>query len=127
MRERTSTSDQWRGGCWIALALAVTPILVIAVWPHGLVLSEEWPFALFWGVVLAIPFAYLGLEGTKAWFPWIVAVALTACFWGALIASVIMSVRDRSGVNFGMVLVMLASPFVVTVGAWFAVQATRRS
>ena len=117
--------DGSRIGCVVAFALLFVPGVVVSLLGH--MPGEEWPFELFYGVLLAIPFAYLGLEGTKAWFPWIVAATLTACFWGALIASVIISVRDRSGVNFGMGLVMLASPFVVTAAAWFAVQATRRS
>ena len=113
-----------RIGCVVAFALVFVPGFVASL--LGGMPSEEWPFALFYGGLLALPFAYLGLEGTKAWFPWIVAIVLTACFWSALIASVVVSVRDQSGVNFGMGLVMLASPFVVTAGAWWAVQATKR-
>jgi hypothetical protein len=82
--------------------------------------GEEWPFALFYGLLLAIPFGYLALDGTRDWLPWSVAIALTALFWGALIVSVIVSLRDHSGVNFGMGLVMLASPFITTLGAWLA-------
>jgi len=88
--------------------------------------GEEWPFALFHGLLLAIPFGYLGLEGGKAWLPWIVAVGLTACFSAALILSILASVRDQSGANIGMGWLMIAWPFVVTGGAWLAVQATKR-
>jgi hypothetical protein len=119
------STEQSRIGCIVAFVLVFVPGAVVSV--LGQMPGEEWPFALFYGVLLAAPFAYLGVEGTKAWIPWLVVVALTACFWGALIASVIISVRDQSGVNFGMALVMLASPFIVTVGAWFAVQAAKRS
>ena len=55
----------------------------------------------------------------------VVAAVLSACFWGGLIVSAIISARDQMGVNFGMILVMLASPFVVTTGAWLAVRSTK--
>jgi hypothetical protein len=114
-----------RTGCVAALALVLVPGLVSSVLRRTP--GEDWPFALFEGMLLAIPFGYLALEGSKAWLPWIVAMVLTIFFWGAVIASVIASVRDRSGVNFGIAFVMLAAPFVVTAAAWFAVQATKRS
>ena len=82
--------------------------------------SEEWPFQLFQGVLLAIPFGYLAIGGTRDWLPWSVASLLTVLIWGAYIVSIISSARDHSGVNFGMTLVMLMSPFVTTLAAWFA-------
>lgn len=86
--------------------------------------GEEWPFALFWGVILALPFGYLALA-TKAWMPWVVTIILTACIWGALIATVIVSVREQPGVNFGIVLLMLAAPIIITAGAAAAVHFTK--
>ena len=77
--------------------------------------GEEWPFALIWGVLLAAPFGYLGLDGTKDWFPWTVAVGLTVLIWGAFIA---IAIRSAPGVNFGAALAMLAAPIVVTAAAW---------
>ena len=79
---------------------------------------EEWPFALLHGLILAAPFAYLGIDGTKKWLPWTVAVGLTALFWGAFILSVVISARTGTGVNIGMALLMLASPIVITTAAW---------
>jgi hypothetical protein len=78
------------------------------------------------GVFFALPFGYLALEGAKAWFPWVVAIGLTGCFWGVIIASAVISARNESGVNFGMIPVMFASPIVVTVAAWAAVRSSKR-
>ncbi|WP_395622240.1 hypothetical protein [Sphingomonas daechungensis] len=112
-----------RIGCIIALALILVPGIVSSVLrgPVG----EDWPFAILYGVLLAVPFGYLALEGARNWMPWIVAIALTACFWGALIGSSIFSARHHTGVYFGMGLVMLASPIIVTFSAWAAVRSTK--
>ena len=83
--------------------------------------GEEWPFALFWGVLLAAPFGYLGLDGTKNWLPWTVAIGLTALFWGAFIASVILG---EPGVNFGKAIAMLVVPIVITAATWSCNRAT---
>jgi len=108
-----------RSGCIFALALIFLPTVVITLW-DGPLPSEEWPFELFYGVLLALPFGYLALDGTKKWLPWVVAHVLTALFWGALIVSTVISAEDQTGVNFRMGLVMLTSPFVTTFGAWLA-------
>ena len=84
------------------------------------------PGLLLHGAILALPFGYLALDGIKPWLPWLVVIGLTILFWGAYLASVIISARDRSGVNFGMLLVMLASPFVIIACAQAAVRVTRR-
>jgi hypothetical protein len=107
------------GGCSVALALVFLPGVVLSVLT-GPLPGEEWPFALFYGLLLAVPFAYLALDGTRHWLPWLVATLLTALSWGALSASVISSARDQTGANIGMGLLMLASPVVITVGAWLA-------
>lgn len=87
----------------------------------------ELPIALFWGALLATPFAYLALENSRSRFPWLVACGLTACFWGALIFSAIVSARDETGANVGMALIMLVSPVVITYAAWRAVRFTKRA
>ncbi len=51
-----------RAGCVIALALVLVPFITASVL-RGLP-GEEWPFAIFWGLLLAAPFGYLALEGT---------------------------------------------------------------
>jgi hypothetical protein len=111
------TTAPSRSGCLVALGLVFLPALAASLvgLPGG-----ELPSTLFFGLLLAAPFAYLALDGAKDRRPWLVASALTALFWGALIVSVFMSTRDETGVNIGMGLVMLASPFVITLGAWLA-------
>ena len=117
--ETTSSTGANRGGCVVAIALILLPGLAAMVW-SGPLLGEELPYALFYGLLLAIPFGYLALDGTRHWLPWFVAVAMTVGFWGALIGSAIISAREQSGVNFGMGLVMLASPILTTLSAWLA-------
>jgi hypothetical protein len=113
--ERASSSDQWRGGCFIALALLFAPMLVVAAWPHGLVLSEEWPFLLLTGLLFALPFGFLALDGTKDWLPWSVAAFLNLGCWGLLL--------KFAGPGPGAALISLVIPPFVTAGAW----ATNRS
>lgn len=86
----------------------------------GPLAGEDWPFAIFCGVLLALPFGYLALEGPTSLRPWIVALLVTACFWGLIIVMIFLSARDQSGVNFGIVPIALASPVVVTIAAWLA-------
>lgn len=108
-----------RSGCIFALALIFLPA-IIATLSVGSLPSAEWPFALFEGVLVALPFGYLAMDGAKNWLPWLIAIVLTALFWGAVEVSAVISARDQTGVNFGMLPVMLASPFVITFGAWLA-------
>ncbi len=108
-----------RIGCVFALALIFAPAIAVTLWV-GQLPGEEWPFALFYGVLLALPFGYLALDGTKNRLPLLVVIVLTALFWGALIVSTVNGARDQTGVNFGMGLIMLASPLVTTLGAWLA-------
>lgn len=118
-RPTQGSTEPSRLGCVVAISLVFMPGAAVSMMAETLP-GEEWPFALLFGLFLAAPFAYLGLDGTKDWFPWLVAVLLTALFWGALAVSVIISARDQSGVNIGMGLAMLASPFVTTLATWAA-------
>lgn len=114
-----------RKGCIVALALIPVPGMIAFLLGH--LPGQSWPFALFNGVFLAVPFGYLALEGTKAWLPWVVATALSSCFWGALIADAHISAREGTGSDFsvGLIIIVL-SPLVTTTGAWMAVQFTNR-
>lgn len=106
-------SSRSRVGCLVAAALLITPGLIASLMIG--IPGAEWPFALFWGALLAAPFGYLGLDGTKDWLPWTVAIGLTALFWGAFIASVILG---EPGVNFAKALAMLVAPVVITAATW---------
>jgi len=108
--ERASVSDQWRGGCFLALAPFLAPLFVVAVWPDGLVLAKEWPFLLLWGLLLALPFGYLALDGTKDWLPWSVAAFLTLGCWGVLL--------KFGGPGLGAALISFAIPLFITATAW---------
>jgi hypothetical protein len=119
IEETTSSTDPNRGGCVVSLALILLPGIATSVW-RGSMPGEEWLTALFHGLLLAIPFGFLALDGTRHWLPWFVAIVLTLLFWGALIASIIVSAHNHSGADIGMALVMLASPFVTTLAAWLA-------
>jgi hypothetical protein len=108
--ERTSISDEWRGGCFLALALFLAPLLVVAIWPDRLALSQEWPFLLLWGLQLALPFGYLALDGTKDWLSWSVAAFLTLACWGLLL--------KFGGAGLGAALISFAIPLFITATAW---------
>ena len=123
MSEPEPTSDELsRLGCLIAAALIFLPLIVIA-WTDGDQLSDEWMPLILNGLIIALPFGYLALDGTKSWLPWLVAIGLTALFWGALVVSAL----QGTGVNFAMIPAMFASPFVITGCTWAAVQGVRRS
>jgi hypothetical protein len=100
-------------GCAVALGLVLVPAIALSVFGPGLP-GEEWPFAIFWGVIFAVPFGYLALA-TRKWRPWVFTAFLTICVWGALI---FITARGAPGVGFGIVLLMLAAPILITVGAW---------
>jgi hypothetical protein len=108
----------------VALCLVFLPS--VAMWVFdGPLPADEWPFALLWGAIFALPFGYLALA-TRAWIPWAITGLLTACVWGALIAAVLISVREQPGVNFYLVPFMLAAPIVITVAAAAAVHHTKK-
>ena len=123
MTEPEPISDEpSRLGCLIAAAIVFLPLAAFA-WTDGEQISDQWMPLIFNGLMLALPYGYLALDGTKARLPWLVAIGLTILFWGALFVSALIG---GPGVNFGMVLVMLASPIVITSCTWAAVQGSRR-
>ena len=120
MRELASSDEPSRLGCVLALCLALLPGIAGAIIRPSP--AEEWPFDLFWGVIFALPFGYLALA-TRRWVPWVFTAILTVCIWGALI---IVTVRGEPGVNFGIALLMLAAPIVITAAAATAVYVTSK-
>ena len=110
VRERASVSNERRGGCIVALALLVAPLLATVVGPNGLVLAKEWPFLLLWGLLLALPFVYLAFDGTKDWLPWSVAIFLTLGCWILLL--------QFGGPGPGGALISLVIPLFITAIAW---------
>jgi len=57
------------------------------------VLAVEQPFLLFQSLLLAVPFGYLAVDGTRDWLPWSVAILVTGLFWGAYVASIEIGAR----------------------------------
>lgn len=111
MNERAASFDEpWRVGCIVALAIFMAPLVVVAAWPDGLVLSEEWFFLLLLGLMLALPFGYLALDGTRDWLPWSVATLLSVICWGFLFRF--------GGPGPGAALISVAIPLIVTAAAW---------
>jgi hypothetical protein len=107
-------------GCLVALGLIFIPGAVGAI--GGSMPSDDWPFALFEGVILAIPFGYLAVESPKSWFPWFIAVVFTSGFCAVALWMVWDSSQYQSGVNFAIIPLMILSPIVTTAAAWAAVQ-----
>lgn len=123
--EQDLTEDSRSGcaGCSVAVALVFLPGVLLSVLT-GPLPGAEWPVALFFGLLVAVPFAYLALSGTTAWLPWVVTTLLTVLFWGASATSVLISARHQTGLNVWIVVVMFASPFVITFAAWLASRRT---
>ena len=79
-------------------------------------LGEEWGVFLFQMVLVAVPFGLLALAGIRHKAPWIMGGALTAALWGYYLFDGIryQLSGDRSGVNFGLAFLMLASPVIIS-------------
>lgn len=119
MDERASGDGPSGLGCAVALGLVLVPAAALSVFGPGLP-GEEWPFAIFWGVIFALPFGYLALA-TRRWKPWVFTAFLTVCIWGAII---FMTARGAPGVSIGVGFLMLAAPILIIVGAWTMVDTT---
>ena len=79
-------------------------------------------------VIVSIPFLMLAMGRVRARLPWLTGLALTAALWGYYLYE---GVRyqwsgDTSGVNFGLVLIMLASPVLISLACIAAVVVDRR-
>ena len=127
----TAAFDPWRGGCVLAVGLGFITVvafygmLSLDLGPLRGLPSDEWPILLLHAMIAGAPFGVLALRGVRAKLPWLVALVLTVCFWGALFYSVWLSARDQTGANIGMGWLMLASPFFITGGALIAAELTR--
>lgn len=128
MGERTSSPDRrpWPGGHVVALVLG---FLTVAGFYGSLALTfgpleippDEWPTLLLHVLLAASPFGILSWAGIRGKLPWIVAVLLTVCFWGAFYVSVLVAEPDQ-GANIGMGWLMLLSPALIAGGAWLAAE-----
>jgi hypothetical protein len=118
------TSEQ--SGCVLAFVLVIAAsIAVVAgftlasaiITDQDLDLAEEWGPLLFQISIVAIPMLLLLALRESGRFPWATCIFLTLFFWSLYLWSGIASHRNRSGVNFGVAFLMLASPFVISAAS----------
>ena len=133
-RTPASAISPWRSGCVLALGIGLITVTVfygvssfVFGPPRGGIASEEWPILLFQVLFAGAPFGVLALKGVRAKMPWLVALVLTICFWGALFYSVWLAARDQTGANIGMGWLMIASPLFIAGIALIAAELTRSS
>ena len=103
-------------GCAAALAIG---LLVVAAVNAALSLSDgrpldlrgDWGFYLIEMLLVAIPFGLLALTGIRTLLPWLVGLALTLALWGYFVFD---GVTGQPGANFGLGLVIILSPLIIT-------------
>jgi hypothetical protein len=122
------------GGCGLAVFIGLLTIVIVSgcfslVTGRPLNLREEWGVFLFQALIVAIPFGLLALSGVRDRIPWLVGLALTTAFWGYYLFDGIRYQLggDKSGVNFGLAFLMLASPAVISAACLVAAKARHRS
>ena len=86
--------------------------------------QEEWGGFLFQAAFIAVPFGVLALKGVNAKTPWIAAALFTAMFWGFFLAATLGRLYEAN--NMGLLLLILVSPVIITVGALAADFVARR-
>lgn len=134
VKPNAASNDPWRGGCVAALVIGLITIVVFygsglllaGVSLRSIIISEEWPILLSQVLLVALPFGLLALAGIRARMPWLVATGLTIGFWVAFFVSILIGLRDGTGVNIGMGLIMLVSPIPIACGAWIAASVSSR-
>ena len=111
-------------GCTLALAIgfltvahvAGSRLLLIGV---PLNLADEWGPYLFNMLLVAAPFALLEMAGVRGPYSWGTALAVTVLIWSLVLAAGLIGAAEGTGVNFGVVFLLLASP-VIVAGAGLA-------
>jgi hypothetical protein len=119
-------------GCVLAIILGFITVAVFYALssmvfgpPRGGIPAEEWPVLLMQVLIAGSPFGVLALKGVRAKLPWLVALVLTVCFWGALFYSVWLAAQNQTGANIGMGWLMLASPLFIAGGALILAEIAR--
>jgi len=98
-------------------ALVAVAVGCLAALLGDLALGYEGPFEVVADrhlpafAIAAAPLLYLAFTGTRAWSLWLLALTMTSGFW-ALFLFVMSHSINGAGVNFGVALLMAASPFV---------------
>jgi len=70
-------------------------------------------------LMVSAPFLVLALLGTGAPWPWLVGLFLTAAFWGFCLY-VLTRPYEGGGANIGLGVLMLFSPFLITIAVLLA-------
>ena len=108
-------------GMLLALAIGAATVagssLLARSMGGDMVLREEWPVLLFQALLASAPFLALVFARVRTMLPWAIGLLVTLSFWGVFLASVQFG---DGGVNIGMSLLMLTSPFFVAVASFAA-------
>ena len=116
--EKAEEYEAWRAGCAFALVFAFVPLTLTLIVLRGRLAGEDWFFALLYGLLYAMPFGYLGLEGRRQVLPWAAALLLTAAVWLAFF----LAHQRGEGVNFLVGALTFVAPFCVTALVWALVR-----
>ena len=118
MSEDPETRAKGPYGCTLALAIGFLTV-AIANGGHSLLtglplnLADEWGPFLVQMLLATAPFALLEMVGVRGRWSWGTALAVTAMIWLVYLAAGVIGRYEGTGVNFGMVFLLLASPVIV--------------
>lgn len=118
MSEDPETRAKGPYGCTLALAIGFLTIALVAG-SHSLLtgvplnLSEEWGPFLFQIAMVTAPFALLEMAGVRGPYSWGTALAVTILVWALFLTAGLRGAQAGTGVDFGLILLMLVSPVLV--------------
>jgi hypothetical protein len=75
--------------------------------------ADEVPVFAIQILWVALPFIVLALKPVNSLPAWVAGLIATVVLWTAYFYSAVLSRRDHSGVNFGIVFLLLLSPFAI--------------
>jgi hypothetical protein len=108
-------------GCALALGIGLLTVVVETgtfslATGRAVNLKDEWESFFVQVVFVAAPFGLLSLARIKDRAAWLTGLALTAAFWGYYLFDGIRYQLggDKSGVNLGLVFLMLLSPVIIS-------------
>ncbi|MCW3845954.1 hypothetical protein OF829_01780 [Sphingomonas sp. LB-2] len=123
---RTAKPYPARAAIGLVAAVAIGFAVIAAcntVWAvvEGVPVTTLWEDDAVWAqiVIAAAPYLLLALLGVGARRPWIVALCLTAAFWGFYLF-VITRPYEGGGANIGLGLLMIFSPLPITAASLIA-------
>jgi hypothetical protein len=99
------------GVCTVALEL--TTLYVDN--PSSILWVDELPIIIIQIGFVAAPFLILAAMGESQKTPWLLGLGLTFSLWGFYLYDGLSRRGDGTGVNLGLVLVMLVSPILISI------------